>query len=155
MSAAFQASDGQEPWLVVWKKGVDGQVLWNTLCPTMTTGDQSPAALSGRSSDDNLDSRDASRSLKAKMPRELVLNCSVRFSHLFSGFACTALAHGMGPQDCLNNNLPHTCITLQKCLSVCLGGNVLRQTCALDCRCRRPPHPQGAGCNQGPVQTQH
>lgn len=81
---------GQEPWLVVWKKGVDGEALWTTLCPTVSTGENNMFSLSFDLEDMG---PDALRSLKSREQRaqQLVLNCSTRFTHLFNGFAGVVL----------------------------------------------------------------
>jgi len=72
--------------LVVWKKGIDGEALWRTLCPTVSTGENDMFSLPFDLEDMG---PDALRSLKSREQRaqQLVLNCSTRFTQLFNGFA--------------------------------------------------------------------
>lgn len=84
VTSATLSAQGQEPWLVVWKKGVDGQALWKTLCPSISITDdpqmmlESLAAAPGPSADSLL---------RASAAAELALNCGSRFSQLLNGFA--------------------------------------------------------------------
>lgn len=71
--------------VVVQRTGVDGNLLWDTLCPTISIGDDLKD-LSG-SIDDLISVSDDTRKLQSSGPPELVLNCSARFDVLFNGFA--------------------------------------------------------------------
>lgn len=75
---------------------MDGDLLWKTLCPTISTGDRDDFAAAALEPD-ALDSTslghtqpDSPRSLKTvgvNGAPQLVLNCSTKFSELFNGFA--------------------------------------------------------------------
>jgi hypothetical protein len=85
-TVAATPGDGQEPWLVVWKKGVDGRELWKMLCPSISIGDDDPQQLleSLAATSPGLS---AANQLTSSAAAQLALNCGVQFSQLLSGFA--------------------------------------------------------------------
>lgn len=81
-STAAAVPDGKEPWLIMFKKGVDGGKLWDRLCPEVTIGDN---PMLSTSQDDfavsfAMPSIDSTAATSA-------LNCTARFSSLLNGLA--------------------------------------------------------------------
>lgn len=85
-TAAPISDEGREPWLVVWRKGVDGREMWRALCPTIGTGDEpDPVALLQSLAAPTPSSADAF--LRSSAAQQLALNCNARYEQLFNGFA--------------------------------------------------------------------
>ena len=74
----FQA-DGRDDWIIVWKKEVNGQKLWDQICPTLSVGDPS----------DEVEGRfaDPSNVLGTRNGPLPPIQCTAHFQHLINGLA--------------------------------------------------------------------
>lgn len=83
-AAAPPTSDGaRQPWLIMWRRGVNGTRLWERLCPSVSLPEESPAAPKGaKGLDDALPLWDAAPPLN--------INCMSRYDALLNGFAGAA-----------------------------------------------------------------
>lgn len=79
-SARPQIRVGSEPWIIMFKKGVDGQQLWDKLCPSISIGDVPLEDLGS-----SLVGTDTFSS--PNTGKQLLLNCTAHFNSLLNGFA--------------------------------------------------------------------
>jgi hypothetical protein len=84
MVACEPISDAREPWIVVFKKGVDSNDLYGKICPSVGIG--VPAGSSSSSSNSLAATDDLEGGVSRLQPAPL-LNCTARFNDLLNGFA--------------------------------------------------------------------
>jgi hypothetical protein len=99
-AAGDVSSDGaRQPWIVVWRRGVNGSRLWERLCPSMSLPAEPPAGVTGPprtavkggamagSAAFDVQPQGAAAAWDAATP---LIPCLARYDTLLNGFSGTA-----------------------------------------------------------------